>query len=72
MDITTRLDALTEAEAKAALVAFALYVGRNVKCLHNSEDTCQFYDTGKCHKNTPEDCAALWLNDALKEARNEA
>jgi len=62
MDIKTRIDALTEAEAKAAL-EWAIYKAR----IYGSCFECDL--DGKCRKDDSVDCDMEFLRQALKEAR---
>jgi hypothetical protein len=62
MDIKTRIDELTEAEAKAAL-AWAIYKAR----IYGSCFECDL--DGECRKDDSVDCEMEYLRQALKEAR---
>ena len=62
MDIKTRIDALTEAEAKAAL-AWAIYKARICgSCFECDLD-------GECIKDYSVDCDMEFLRQALREAQ---
>ena len=68
MDIKKRIDALTEAEAKAALEQCIKTMVENIHC-----GDCRYSEIlpdgtiDKC--TTPWNCADMLLDDALKEAR---
>lgn len=67
MDIKTRIDALTEAEAKAALEwTLERFPDSMVRCEHNCpiSNRCFAYITAG-----DSDCKNLLLDEALKEAR---
>ena len=64
MDIKTRIDALSEQEAKAAL-AWAIYKAR----IYGSCFECDL--DGKCRKDDSVDCEMEYLRQALKEGGAE-
>lgn len=59
MDIKMRIDALSEAEAKAAL-AWVIRIA-SVCCICDKDD---------CRKDDSVDCEMVFLRQAIKEARN--
>ena len=67
MDIKTRIDGLTELEAKAALRQCIKTMGKNIHC-----GDCRYSEIlpdgtiGKCA--TPWNCVNMLLDDALKGA----
>lgn len=66
MDIKTRIDALTEAEAKAALYLVIKAFAYDMPCW-----CCDVYQDcpSRSVKRTTDDCMKSVLNEALKEAR---
>lgn len=65
MDIKTRIDGLTEAEAKAALVEILCDISYYRPCFIQHNDECPHYISCLGEKK----CAKVWLEEALKEAR---
>lgn len=63
MDIKTRIDALTEAEAKAALLLILEYVARETSC-----DDCMLMYDDICYRETSY-CLDNFLDWAIKEVR---
>ena len=67
MDIKDRIDALIEAEAKAALDSVIMTLALQEPCRMSDSDYCPYYS--KCNASGTNECAKLWLDEALKEAR---
>jgi len=70
MDIKTRIDKMTEAEAKAALVAIIDTIVELSPCLLEDGQVCP-YRYGACDEvgENKKTCADIWLDEALKEAQ---
>ena len=67
MDIKKRIDALTEQEAKAALDSVIMTIALLEPCRMHYSDYCPYYD--QCNSSGTSECAEIWLDEALKEAR---
>jgi len=67
MDIRERIDKLTEQEAKAALDSVIMTIALQEPCRMSDSDYCPYYS--KCKASGTTECAELWLDGALKEAR---
>lgn len=65
MDIKERIDALTEAEAKAALVEILCNISHYRPCFIQTNDECPHYISCRGEKK----CAKVWLGEALEEVR---
>ena len=67
MDIKARIDSLTEAETKAALGKLLETVSILEPCRLEFSKYCPHYD--ECDATGTRRCAEIWLDEALKEAR---
>ena len=65
MDIKTRIDELSEAEAKAALVEILCGISHYRPCFIQHGDECPHYISCRGEKK----CAEAWLEDAIQEVR---
>ena len=70
MDIKERIDALSEAQAKAALSCIIKTITFLSPCLLEDGETCP-YRYGACDEvgNKKRTCEDIWLDEALKEAQ---
>ena len=67
MEIKERIDGLSETEAKAALDSVIMTIALQEPCRMNYSDYCPYYN--QCNTSGTSECAEIWLDEALKEAR---
>lgn len=70
MEIKERIDALTEAEAKAALECIVNTISDLSPCIIEDGENCPYF-YGACDEVgvKRKSCSEIWLEEALKEAR---